>query len=92
VLRINFNDTSRDQSRTAPPITDTASYFWIGKFDEVLAAKLSKHTKEGRFMRSITLDPNKTGRDSDRLLTNLGRLIAGQEEAVQQIVNTYQIT
>ena len=42
-------------------------------------------------MRSLTLDPNKTGRDADRLLTDLGRLIVGQEEAVQQIVNTYQM-
>jgi len=42
-------------------------------------------------MRSITLDANKTGRDADRLLTDLRRLIVGQEEAVQQIVNTYQM-
>ena len=42
-------------------------------------------------MRSITLDPSKTGRDADRLLTDLRRLIVGQEEAVQQIVNTYQM-
>ncbi len=42
-------------------------------------------------MRSITLDPNRTGRDADRLLTDLGRLIVGQEEAVEQIVNTYQM-
>ena len=42
-------------------------------------------------MRSITLDPNKTGRDADRLLTDLRRLIVGQEEAVQQIVITYQM-
>jgi ATP-dependent Clp protease ATP-binding subunit ClpB len=42
-------------------------------------------------MRSITLDPNKTGRDADRLLSDLGRLIVGQEEAVQQIVSTYQM-
>ena len=42
-------------------------------------------------MRSITLDANKTGRDADRLLSDLGRLIVGQEEAVQQIVGTYQM-
>ena len=42
-------------------------------------------------MRSITLDPNKTGREADRLLTDLHRLIVGQDEAVQQIVNTYQM-
>src|SRR6266849_2850913 len=42
-------------------------------------------------MRSITLDPNMTGRDADRLLCDLGRLIVGQEEAVQQIVSTYQM-
>jgi len=32
-----------------------------------------------------------TGRDADRLLSDLGRLIVGQEEAVQQIVSTYQM-
>jgi len=42
-------------------------------------------------MRSITLDPNRTGRAADRLLTDLRRLIVGQDEAVQQIVDTYQM-
>ena len=42
-------------------------------------------------MRSMTLDPNKTGREADRLLTDLQRLIVGQDEAVQQIVDTYQM-
>jgi ATP-dependent Clp protease ATP-binding subunit ClpB len=42
-------------------------------------------------MRSTLLDPNKTGHEADRLLTDLRRLIVGQEEAVEQIVNTYQM-
>src|SRR2546422_11094317 len=46
VLKINFNDNSKAQSRTGPPPTHTASYFWIGKSDAALAAKLSEYTKE----------------------------------------------
>ena len=42
-------------------------------------------------MRPITLDPSRTGREADRLLTDLRRLIVGQDEAVQQIVDTYQM-
>jgi ATP-dependent Clp protease ATP-binding subunit ClpA len=52
---------------------------------------LSEYKNESCFMQSITLDANKTGREAARLLTDLRRLIVGQEEAVQQIVNTYQM-
>ena len=42
-------------------------------------------------MRSIILDANRTGRDADRLLVDLRRSLVGQDEAIQQIVNTYQM-
>jgi ATP-dependent Clp protease ATP-binding subunit ClpB len=42
-------------------------------------------------LQSVTLDPSKTGRDAGRLLRDLRRFIVGQEDAVQQIVNTYQM-
>lgn len=38
-----------------------------------------------------SLDPTKTGRDAESLDTNLRRLIVGQDEAIQQIVNIYQM-
>jgi ATP-dependent Clp protease ATP-binding subunit ClpB len=40
---------------------------------------------------NIPLDPAKTGRDAVSLESNLRRMIVGQEEAIQQIVNIYQM-
>jgi ATP-dependent Clp protease ATP-binding subunit ClpB len=40
---------------------------------------------------NIPLDPTKTGRDAESLETNLKRSIVGQDEAVGQIVNIFQM-
>jgi len=40
---------------------------------------------------NIPLDPGKTGRDAHSLETNLRRMIVGQDEAIGQIVNIYQM-
>jgi len=40
---------------------------------------------------NIPLDPAKTGREALSLETNLRRMIIGQDEAVEQIVNIYQM-
>ena len=40
---------------------------------------------------NIPLDPAKTGRDAVALESNLRRMIVGQDEAIQQIVNIYQM-
>ena len=40
---------------------------------------------------NIPLDPGKTGRDASLLESNLRRMIVGQDEAIQQIVNIYQM-
>jgi len=40
---------------------------------------------------NVPLDPTRTGRDAEALETNLSRLIVGQDEAIQQIVNIYQM-
>src|SRR5271169_507620 len=40
---------------------------------------------------NIALDPAKTGRDATQLETNLRRMIIGQDEAIEQIVNIYQM-
>ena len=37
------------------------------------------------------LDPNRTGRDAVALEVGLKRLIVGQDEAIEQIVNIYQM-
>ena len=36
------------------------------------------------------LDPKKTGREAQELQTRLRRLVVGQEEAIQEVVRTYQ--
>jgi ATP-dependent Clp protease ATP-binding subunit ClpA len=40
---------------------------------------------------NIPLDPTKTGRDAESLEASLRKLIVGQAEAVEQIVNIYQM-
>jgi ATP-dependent Clp protease ATP-binding subunit ClpB len=40
---------------------------------------------------NTTLDPRRTGKDAESLETNLKRLVIGQDDAIQQIVNIYQM-
>src|SRR5271154_3658466 len=40
---------------------------------------------------NVPLDPTRTGREAEALETSLCRMIVGQDEAIQQIVNIYQM-
>jgi len=40
---------------------------------------------------NVPLDPTRTGREAEALESSLGRLIVGQDEAIEQIVNIYQM-
>src|SRR3954463_75006 len=40
---------------------------------------------------NVALDPTKTGREAEVFENNLRRFIVGQDEAIQQIVNIYQM-
>lgn len=40
---------------------------------------------------NVALDPTRTGREAETLESNLRKLIIGQDEAIQQIVNIYQM-
>ncbi len=40
---------------------------------------------------NVPLDPTRTGREAEALEASLGRLIVGQDEAIEQIVNIYQM-
>ncbi len=40
---------------------------------------------------NVPLDPTRTGREAEALEVSLNRLIVGQDEAIQQIVNIYQM-
>src|SRR5450755_2608063 len=45
-----------------------------------------------RIMRvNVPLDPTRTGREAENLESSLKKLIVGQDEAIQQIVNIYQM-
>ena len=46
---------------------------------------------ESNMRLNQVLDPTRTGRDAEVLEANLRRYIVGQDEAVQQIVNIYQM-
>jgi ATP-dependent Clp protease ATP-binding subunit ClpA len=47
--------------------------------------------KEGIGTVPVPLDPTRTGREAESLETNLKRLVVGQPEAIEQIVNIYQM-
>jgi len=40
---------------------------------------------------NVPLDPTRTGREAEALEASLSRMIVGQDEAIQQIVNIYQM-
>src|ERR1700704_5732828 len=64
--------------------------FWRGETKPAGSLRVSR--KVDKMVRlNIPLDPGKTGRDATQLETGLRRLIIGQDEAIEQIVNIYQM-
>src|SRR6202051_1927170 len=51
----------------------------------------SSERRAKRLRVNVPLDPTRTGREAEALEVSLGRLIVGQDEAIQQIVNIYQM-
>lgn len=64
---------------------------WRGPERQSGVPKGTRKAVEKMTRLNITLDPGKTGRDAMSLETNLKRMIVGQDEAIQQIVNIYQM-
>ncbi len=65
---------------------------WIGKIiaqSQYVRLKVLEVLNMTR-MR-VPLDPTKTGKEAETLESNLKRLIIGQDDAIQQIVNMYQM-
>ena len=62
---------------------------WRGELRQT--APLRRKAVEKMVRLNIPLDPAKTGRDATQLETGLRRMIVGQDEAIQQIVNIYQM-
>lgn len=55
------------------------------------ALKGSRKAVDQMVRLNVSLDPAKTGRDAVSLESDLRRMIVGQDEAIQQIVNIYQM-
>src|SRR5579862_274447 len=62
---------------------------WMGELRQTAPPRRKAVEKMVRL--NIPLDPGKTGRDATQLETGLRRMIVGQDEAIQQIVNIYQM-
>src|SRR5712675_1782450 len=62
---------------------------WRGELRQAVPPRRKAVEKMVRL--NIPLDPAKTGRDATQLETGLRRMIVGQDEAIQQIVNIYQM-
>ena len=63
-----------------------------GSADRNTSGKDRSREGEGRKMKlGISLDATRTGREAELLESRLRRLIIGQEEAIGQIVNIYQL-
>jgi ATP-dependent Clp protease ATP-binding subunit ClpB len=62
---------------------------WRGAERQTGAPKRKAADKMVRL--NVPLDPAKTGREASTLETGLRRMIIGQDEAIQQIVNIYQM-
>src|SRR5579872_4210330 len=62
---------------------------WMGELRQTAPPRRKAVEKMVRL--NIPLDPAKTGRDATQLETGLRRMIVGQDEAIQQIVNIYQM-
>lgn len=60
--------------------------FAQGKYGVVLKGAQKKMARV-----NVPLDPTRTGRDAEALESSLRRMIVGQDEAIQQIVNIYQM-
>ena len=60
--------------------------FALGKYGVVVKGAQKKMSRV-----NVPLDPTRTGRDAEALEGSLRRMIVGQDEAIQQIVNIYQM-
>src|SRR5713226_5045114 len=64
---------------------------WKGPERQYGAPKGTRKVVDKMTRLNIPLDPGKTGGEALSLETNLRRMIIGQDEAIQQIVNIYQM-
>src|SRR5438067_2664234 len=65
--------------------------FWRGETRPAGSLRVSRKAVDKMVRLNIPLDPAKTGRDATQLDAGLRRMIVGQDEAIDQIVNIYQM-
>src|SRR5712691_1802927 len=68
-----------------------AENFWKGETRQAGSLRVSRKVGDKMTRLNIPLDPGKTGRDANQLDSGLRRMIVGQDEAIEQIVNIYQM-
>src|SRR5712692_3328693 len=68
-----------------------AENFWSGETRPAGSVRVSRKAVDKMVRLNIPLDPGKTGRDATQLESGLRRMIIGQDEAIEQIVNIYQM-
>ena len=66
------------------------SSLWKGEPRQI-GSRVTRKAADKMERLNIALDPGKTGRDAQSLELGLRRMIVGQDEAIQQIVNIYQM-
>src|ERR1700691_387313 len=59
--------------------------------DRLRVGSCSERRAKKMLRLNVPLDPTRTGREAEALEVSLGRLIVGQDEAIEQIVNIYQM-
>src|SRR6204780_2640851 len=64
---------------------------WKGEPRQTASRVVARKAGDRMERLNIALDPGKTGRDAQSLENGLRRMIVGQDEAIQQIVNIYQM-
>src|SRR5579872_2018380 len=64
---------------------------WKGEPRQMVPRGGTRKAVDKMVRLNTPLDPTRTGRDAESLEMSLRRLIVGQQEAIQQIVNIYQM-
>jgi ATP-dependent Clp protease ATP-binding subunit ClpB len=67
-----------------------AENFWRGETKQTGSQRMRKAVDK-MVRLNIPLDPGLTGKDATQLESGLRRLIVGQDEAIEQVVNIYQM-
>jgi len=71
--------------------TDLPEGLWTGAARQAAPRVVVRKAVNKMVRLNIPLDPAKTGREAMSLESNLRRMIIGQDEAIDQIVNIYQM-